>query len=165
VPVGTPNHNIGTHLLPATGPYEIVSDTPREVILVRNRYFHEWSHAAQPDGYPDRIVWRIGASTDAAVTAVERSSADFTLDGPPPGRLGELRTRFASQLNVNPNDVTILMGLNTGPRRSRTRGCGARSTTRSTAPHWQASWARTPAQPASCSHRTSPATSATVPTR
>ena len=80
---------------------------------MRNPYFHEWSHAAQPDGYPDRIVWRIGASTDAAVTAAERHSADYTLDGPPPGRLRELRTRFASQLNVNPNDVTILMGLNT----------------------------------------------------
>ena len=25
---------------------------------MRNPYFHEWSHAAQPDGYPDRIVFR-----------------------------------------------------------------------------------------------------------
>jgi hypothetical protein len=31
VPAGTPNHDIGTYPLPATGPYEIASDTPRQV--------------------------------------------------------------------------------------------------------------------------------------
>ncbi len=113
VPPRTPNQNIGTHPLPATGPYEIARITPRQVTLVRNPYFHEWSHSAQPDGYPDRIVWRTGASPAAAVTAVEHAKADFTLDPPPADRLGEVRTRFASQLHVNPNDVTILMGLNT----------------------------------------------------
>ena len=113
VPAGTPDHDIGTHPLPATGPYEIASDTPRQVTLVRNPYFHEWSHAAQPDGYPDQIVWRIGASVEAAVTAVERGGADYTLDPPPADRLGEVQTRFASQLHVNPNDVTVVMGLNT----------------------------------------------------
>jgi peptide/nickel transport system substrate-binding protein len=113
VPPGTPNHNIGTHPLPATGPYEIVSNTSRQVTLARNPYFHEWSHAAQPDGYADRIVWRTGASREAAVTAVERGRADYTLDPPPPDRLGEVRTRFASQLNVYPKDVTIQLGLNT----------------------------------------------------
>ena len=45
------------HPLPATGPYEVASDTPRQITLVRNPYFHEWSRAAQPDGYPDRIVF------------------------------------------------------------------------------------------------------------
>jgi YVTN family beta-propeller protein len=113
VPTGTPNHNIGSHPLPATGPYEIASYTPRQLTLVRNPYFHEWSHAAQPDGYADRIVWRIGASTEAAVTAVERGGADYTLDPPPANRLNELQTRFASQLKVNLNDVTISMPLNT----------------------------------------------------
>jgi YVTN family beta-propeller protein len=113
VPRGTPNHDIGTHPLPATGPYEITSDTRRQVTLVRNPYFHEWSHAAQADGYPDRIVWRIGASTEAAVTAVEHAHADYTLDPPPTDRLHELRTRFARQLHRIPIDVTLLMGLNT----------------------------------------------------
>jgi peptide/nickel transport system substrate-binding protein len=113
VPPGTPNHNIGTHPLPATGPYEIVSNTSRRVTLARNPYFHEWSHAAQPDGYADRIVWRTGASREAAVTAVERARADYTLDPPPPDRLGEVQTRFASQLNIYPKDVTIQLGLNT----------------------------------------------------
>jgi peptide/nickel transport system substrate-binding protein len=113
VPPGTPNHDVRTHPLPATGPYEIASDTRRQVTLVRNPYFHEWSHAAQPDGYPDRIVWRSGASTEAAVTAVEHGQADYTLDPPPTDRLHELQTRFASQLHAIPIDVTLLMGLNT----------------------------------------------------
>jgi YVTN family beta-propeller protein len=113
VPHGTPNHDIGTHPLPATGPYEIAGDTRRQVTLVRNPYFHEWSHAAQPDGYPDRILWRIGAGTEAAVTAVEHGRADYTLDPPPTDRLNELQTHFAIQLHAAPIDVTLLMGLNT----------------------------------------------------
>ena len=62
VPAGTPLHDVGLHPLPATGPYEWTSLTQKEVTLVRNPYFHEWSHAAQPDGYPDRIVYRLAAN-------------------------------------------------------------------------------------------------------
>jgi YVTN family beta-propeller protein len=114
VPAGTPDHDIGRHPLPATGPYEIASYSPaHQVTLVRNHYFHEWSHAARPDGYPDRIVWRIGASPSAEVTAVEQGRADYSLDAPPPDRLGEVQTRFASQLHPNPNDVTAALFLNT----------------------------------------------------
>jgi YVTN family beta-propeller protein len=113
VPAGAPDHDIGTHPLPSTGQYMVASDTPRQVTLVRNPYFHEWSHAAQPDGYPDRIIWRLGASTETAVTDVEHGSADYTIDPPPADRLNEVQTRFASQLHVEPNDVTIEMGLNT----------------------------------------------------
>lgn len=113
-PAGTPNHDIGSHPMPATGPYMFSSDTPRQVTLVRNPYFHEWSHAAQPDGYPDRIVWRTNGSTEAAVTSVARGTADYSIDPPPADRLGEVQTRFASQLHVEPNDVTIELGLNPG---------------------------------------------------
>ena len=42
-----------------------------------------------------------------------RGAADYTLDPPPADRLGELQTRFASQLNVNPNEVTVVLWLNT----------------------------------------------------
>jgi peptide/nickel transport system substrate-binding protein len=113
VPASTPDHDVGSQPLPATGPYEIALDTKREVRLVRNPYFREWSHAAQPDGYPDQIVWRTGGTVDAAVSAVERGQADYTLDPPPSGRLGEVRTRFASQLNVSPTDEVTFLGLNT----------------------------------------------------
>jgi peptide/nickel transport system substrate-binding protein len=111
VPAGSPLHDVGRHPLPATGPYEVASDTGRQVVLVRNPYFHEWSHAAQPDGYADRIVWKIGASVDAATTAVERGTADYTL-ALPANRLDEVHTRFTNQLHVYPNDETIVLGLN-----------------------------------------------------
>src|SRR5262249_27088020 len=111
VPAASPMRDIGNRALPATGPYEVISDTPRQVVLVRNPYFHEWSHAAQPDGYPDRIVWRIGANVEAATTAVERSTADYTLDLPA-DRLDEVQTRFTNQLHVNINDETIGLALN-----------------------------------------------------
>jgi YVTN family beta-propeller protein len=116
VPASAPDHDIGSRPLPATGPYEVALDTPREVKLVRNPYFREWSHAAQPGGFPNQIVWRLGATGEAAVSVVERGDADYTLDPPPPDRMPELRTRFASQLKINPTDETILMGLNTKKR-------------------------------------------------
>jgi YVTN family beta-propeller protein len=114
VPAATPYADVGRHPLPSTGPYEIASYSPaKEVRLVRNPDFHEWSREARPDGYPDQIVFRIGASPSAEVTAVEQRRADFMLDDPPPARLGELQTRFKSQLHINPNDDTALIFLNT----------------------------------------------------
>src|SRR5262249_22746307 len=84
-----------------------------QIRLVRNPYFHVWSRAARPDGYPNQIDIRIGASPSAELTAVERGSADYTFDGPPANRMGEVRTRFASRLYVNPNIITNLLVLNT----------------------------------------------------
>ncbi|HYB28103.1 MAG TPA: BTAD domain-containing putative transcriptional regulator [Solirubrobacteraceae bacterium] len=103
VPDGTPDHDVGLHPIPATGPYEWASFTPLEGVLVRNPYFHQWSHAARPDGYPDRIVFRRTLSPEAEITDVENGSADYEYDGVPPDRLAEVQTRFASQLYVNPS--------------------------------------------------------------
>ena len=113
VPAGTPNHDIGLHPLPATGPYEWVVVSRYAGTLVRNPYFHEWSHAARPDGYPDRIVWRHIASDGAGLTAVERGTADYLYDGVPQDRLGEVQTRFASQLHITPTSGTLALILNT----------------------------------------------------
>jgi peptide/nickel transport system substrate-binding protein len=80
VPPGTPDRDVDTHPVPATGPFLIDRYEPgRELRLIRNPQFHEWSTAAQPDGYPDQIVWRFGLDPQAAVTAVERSDADWGL--------------------------------------------------------------------------------------
>jgi YVTN family beta-propeller protein len=113
VPAGTPDHDVGQRAIPATGPYEVAGVTSQEVRLVRNPYFHEWSRAARPDGYPDQIILKLGASPSAELTAVERESADYTLDGPPADRLGEVRTRFASQLHINPSDTLDMLVLDT----------------------------------------------------
>jgi peptide/nickel transport system substrate-binding protein len=118
VPAGTPDQDVGTHPVPATGPYLIDRYQPgRELRLVRNPVFHEWSPAAQPDGYPDQIVWRFGLDPQAAVTAVERGNADWGLYefpfSPPGDRLAELRTRYAAQTHVNPLPETEFFTLNT----------------------------------------------------
>ena len=110
---GTSFHDINAHSLPATGPYKVVSVTRRQVVLARNPYFHEWSHAAQPNGYPDRIVWQTGGSVKTAITEVERGEADYTLDPPPPASLSAIETRLPSQLHVTLDDVTIQLALNT----------------------------------------------------
>lgn len=118
VPAGTPAHDIGTHSLPATGPYMIASYRPKRVLrLVRNPYFREWSKAAQPDGYPDTIVIEIGGSIDQAIDDVLRGKVDLlsTLWSTvlPSDRLAALRIRHTRQVKVNPSQIVASLFLNT----------------------------------------------------
>lgn len=113
VPAGAPIRNVGFHPLPATGPYMWSTITNTKGVLVRNPYFHEWSHAARPDGYADRIVFRLIGSQTAELAAIERGAADVGNDGPPANSLPELQTRFASQLHVHPLVATGVLILNT----------------------------------------------------
>jgi YVTN family beta-propeller protein len=103
VPPGIPNRDVGTRPVPATGPYKIAHYVPRrELVFVRNSFFREWSQAARPAGYPDRIVWRLDVKADAATRAVEKGEADVAYDFVPPELLTEVSTRYASQLHVDP---------------------------------------------------------------
>ncbi len=113
VPAETPLHDIGLHPLPTTGPYEWVDVSRDGGTLVRNPYFREWSHAARPDGYPDRMVVQHIANAEAGLTAVEQGSADYMYDGIPQDRLGEVQTRFAGQLYITPTSGTTALILNT----------------------------------------------------
>jgi len=119
VPAGTPPQEVGTHPLPATGPYVIASYLPKHVLrLVPNPRFHEWSKAAQPDGYPDEIVVQIGGTPDEAVNDVLRGTADaFSTSQsetpPSEGLLATIETRYASQVHTNPQQATIALFLNT----------------------------------------------------
>ena len=109
--------------LPATGPYMFVNADLERVHLVRNPHFREWYAAAQPDGYPDEIVWRTNASPNAQRIAVERGRADVALDAgtseegpdkfPPAALFAKLQTRYASQLHLNPALETFYVFLNT----------------------------------------------------
>jgi YVTN family beta-propeller protein len=115
VPTGTPNRRIDTRPLPATGPYTITRySRGRELRLGRNPQFREWSRAAQPDGYPDEIIWTLGIGSDAAVSAIQQGKADWMLDygALPAERRGELELRFTSQMHVNPAPVTDNVVLN-----------------------------------------------------
>jgi YVTN family beta-propeller protein len=117
VPAGTPDHDVGLHPMPATGAYEWVDIAPRDhVRLVRNPYFHEWSNAARPDGYPDQIVFKRVSSGEAGLTAVERGRADYLFDGVPQDRLTEAQTQFAGQVQVTPTSGTTALILNTRTR-------------------------------------------------
>jgi YVTN family beta-propeller protein len=119
VPAGTPPRETGTHPIPGTGPYVISSYRPKRVLrLERNRFFHEWSKAAQPDGYPDEILFEIGGKPDEAVNEVIRGKADVfstSQSETPPSkdRLASLMTRYASQVHTNPQPATIALFLNT----------------------------------------------------
>ena len=114
VPAGTPNQDVGLHPMPATGAYEWADVAPRDHLrLVRNPYFHEWSHAARPDGYPDQVVFKRVSSDEAGLTAVERGRADYLFDGVPQDRLTETQTQHAGQVQVTPTSGTTALILNT----------------------------------------------------
>jgi YVTN family beta-propeller protein len=119
VPSTTPLTETHRKGLPGTGPYVIASYRPGHlVVLRRNPYFHEWSKAAQPDGYPDRVVFRIGGTPDAAMDDVIAGRGDaFTTaqsETPPSAsRLAAVKLSHASQVHSNPQQATIALFLNT----------------------------------------------------
>jgi DNA-binding SARP family transcriptional activator len=101
VPASMPAHEAGTSPVPATGPYMITRYLPeREIHLARNPYFRQWSAAAQPDGFPDRIVWRFGLTPAQEVAAIEAGRADWMADPPPDYQ--DLAGRYNSQVHINP---------------------------------------------------------------
>jgi YVTN family beta-propeller protein len=112
VPPGTPDHDVGFAAVPGTGPYRIAEASRREVRFVRNPFFEEWSHAAQPDGNPDAIVWRFPKSAAAATRQVEQGRADWVVTVAP-SQLPRLRVQFPSRLHVNPTFGVDFVSLNT----------------------------------------------------
>ncbi len=99
--------------VPGTGPYMIRSYKHSQLVLVRNPRFREWSAAAQPDGYPDKIISTYTKNARAEqLTAVEHGKADL-MRSPPPPRLDEVATRYAAQVHVFPTARTVAIFLNT----------------------------------------------------
>jgi peptide/nickel transport system substrate-binding protein len=102
VPGDLPRHDSGLHPVPATGPYMITHYDIRHAVLERNPYFQEWSRDAQPDGYPDRIVWRAFEKPSQAVSAVEHGTADwlyFTIPDVSTQQIHDIETNYASQIH------------------------------------------------------------------
>lgn len=103
VPKDSPTKDAGTKPLPSTGPYMAASYDPnRQLKLVRNPHFKEWSREGQPQGYPDVIEYSFGQTVESEVTAVQNGEADWMYDPPPADRLNEIGTKYASQAHVNP---------------------------------------------------------------
>ncbi len=113
IPPGTPAHDVGRDPIPGTGPYRIASWDGSQIRLVRNAYFREWSHAAQPSGNPDVIVWRFVPSAQAAIADVRAGRADWFFGLVPPRQLGSLELRYPAQFHLNPAFIFEFAPLNT----------------------------------------------------
>jgi ABC-type transport system substrate-binding protein len=101
VPGEVSRRDSGLQPVPATGPYMITHYDIRHAVLERNPYFHEWSRDAQPDGYPDRIVWRLFKQPSQAVSAVEHGTADwlYTFSAITQQQIHEIETNYAAQIH------------------------------------------------------------------
>jgi YVTN family beta-propeller protein len=116
LPADTPRRPAGTHPLPATGPYMIATYRPRRLIrFIRNPFFHEWSRAAQPDGYPDRIDIRIAGTADEAIRDVVDGKGDVVWLAEPftPKQISRLEVRYATQILTAPSPNLQALFLNT----------------------------------------------------
>jgi peptide/nickel transport system substrate-binding protein len=120
VPPGT-GIKLPARSIPGTGPYEIasyspdLSNNPRahgELVLKRNPYFRQWSAAAQPAGFPDRIVLYTNYSEAQQVAAVERGRADVAWNPPTPSEISTLSQNLPSQLHENAAPETYYTWLN-----------------------------------------------------
>jgi YVTN family beta-propeller protein len=113
VPPGTPDHEPGSRFVPATGPYRIIAASSRQVRFARNPFFREWSHAAQPDGNPDAIVWRSVPTVQDAVAAVQTGRADWLFGLIPRPQYQQLRLQSPAQLHSSPVFGVDFAPLNT----------------------------------------------------
>ncbi|MEI6038791.1 MAG: ABC transporter substrate-binding protein [Actinomycetes bacterium] len=113
-PASAPSKDAGTTIIPTTGAYMIKSYDPNKMlVLVRNPFFKEWNHQAQPQGYPDEIDYKFGVTPTAQVTAVENNQANWAYDPIPADRLNEIGTKYASQVHVNPLTAMWYLPFNT----------------------------------------------------
>ena len=80
IPLGTPDRDVGADAVPGTGPYRIAERPPGGAVLVRNRFFREWS--MRPSRRDIRIGWS-GGQCRSSRAAVESGA-------PRPGRLDPL---------------------------------------------------------------------------
>ena len=115
VPAATPLAQQTTRLIPATGPYQVARYAAGKlVVLTRNRFFHQWSSAAQPAGFPDQIDWRMypGVSTTPEVKLVAAGHADWS-DARTAGPLSALEAQFKNRIYIAPTEATAALILNT----------------------------------------------------
>ena len=73
----------------------------------------EWSPAAQPAGYPDRIVFHLDGTPSADVASVLAGQAGYTPDFPTPGQLRDIELLDPGLLHTEPLPNTDFLPLNT----------------------------------------------------
>jgi peptide/nickel transport system substrate-binding protein len=94
----------------------IATYRPKRLLrFIRNPFFREWSQAAQPAGYPDRIDIRIAGTPDEVIRDVVDGKADVAWWNRPLTRsqASTLEIRYANQLHPNPSPNIEALFLNT----------------------------------------------------
>jgi ABC-type transport system substrate-binding protein/class 3 adenylate cyclase/glutamine cyclotransferase len=81
VPVGTPVDPGGINNISSAGPYFVASYTPRQQIVLRRNPNY---HGDRPRRF-DRLVVTLGVAPAQALQDVEAGTADYAVDGLPPG--------------------------------------------------------------------------------
>jgi peptide/nickel transport system substrate-binding protein len=113
LPADAPAKDAGVTPIPGTGPYMIASYDPNHALrLIRNPYFHEWSRAAQPDGYPNEILYSFGPDATSQVTMIENDQDDWMFDQPPPDRQVEMEMKYPKQLHLSPETGMYYASMN-----------------------------------------------------
>jgi YVTN family beta-propeller protein len=111
VPAGTPE-TLEDGTVPATGPYVVEAYTQgKEIVLARNPSFRSWSETARPDGFADRIVWRLGPDPGTMAEKVLDGVADLMYWLPEPESFAELASSHAGQLHLAPQPAIFFMSL------------------------------------------------------
>lgn len=110
VPEGTPDREVSDGV-PATGGYRIAALSSSELRLERNPMFEEWSAAASPAGYPDRIVWRFDLTPEESIDQVVAGDIDLTFDSPDLGDTAALQARYPGQVHAYPAAQAWFMSL------------------------------------------------------
>ena len=114
LPADTQPGDLGTSPAPTTGPYMFSAYDPnKELRMVRNPSYKLYSEDAQPEGYPDEIVYAFGLQDEAAVTAIINGQQDWMFDELPLDRLGELGTKYKAQVKVHPLLAYFYAAMNT----------------------------------------------------
>ncbi|WP_329443767.1 ABC transporter substrate-binding protein [Streptomyces canus] len=116
-PPGVQDPNVGFRPLPTTGPYQVADYRKgKQLTLKRNPFFREWSHVAQPAGYPDVIRWRTVESTQQQVAEVNAGRADLAIQlntHPEPSYLRQLAVRYPTRLHTSSSFFTVYETFNT----------------------------------------------------
>jgi ABC-type transport system substrate-binding protein/class 3 adenylate cyclase len=111
VPPDTPFENQALEPVPATGPYRVVSADADEISVERNPAFHEWSPAAQPDGFADRIAIRTQADVTAAYEATSSGDVDVMAESPNLSDLASAMATAPDRVLTAANANTIFIGF------------------------------------------------------
>ena len=84
-----------------------------EAVFERNPYFRERSHAAQPEGNPDEVIWRTLFSEQDVERQITQGTADWTWQSIPPTDLHALEVEDPSEVRSRPSFVVEFIPLNT----------------------------------------------------